>query len=418
MRKKLLSVLIATCLLVCLFAVTACNQTPDDADKHVHTYDKRVATGEYLASEANCTEPAKYFYSCECGEKGTETFEDGTALGHTYATAWTYNDTEHWHAATCEHSSEKSAVAAHEMVVAKDGLSKSCECGYTVECIVDVDVLLEAEAAVLNPNHISNDDSAHGGQYALGFNDCGQGMYFRYYAYEAGTREIDVAYATGVDYSYMTMFVNGEAAARVDFEDVNGWFGDAKIMSIATVKVNVAQGWNEIYLIKNGTADDNYGGYAQIDYINVKGTGKDYIGQTFDRTVESYKFECEIAQWHWTDGSIRPAAWNEFSMGYGLGSMDNDGDGVKFTFTAASTGTYKVRLAYGQTGDVNVNVYINEELVNEGVALSNGTTAWNDVKLDNSGITIELIEGQTYTIDFQRNGAWYVPDYLVLELVK
>ena len=36
----------------------------------------------YLYSVANCTEKSKYYYSCACGEKGTELFEYGNALGH------------------------------------------------------------------------------------------------------------------------------------------------------------------------------------------------------------------------------------------------------------------------------------------------------------------------------------------------
>ena len=37
---------------------------------------------QYSYSEANCTEKAKYYYSCACGGKGTELFEYGNALGH------------------------------------------------------------------------------------------------------------------------------------------------------------------------------------------------------------------------------------------------------------------------------------------------------------------------------------------------
>jgi len=32
---------------------------------------------------------------------------------HTFAETWTFNDTHHWHASTCEHSDEKSAYAEH-----------------------------------------------------------------------------------------------------------------------------------------------------------------------------------------------------------------------------------------------------------------------------------------------------------------
>ena len=49
-----------------------------------HTYDKQVATEGYLATAATCTAPAKYYYSCKCGAKGTETFEYGVPAAHTY----------------------------------------------------------------------------------------------------------------------------------------------------------------------------------------------------------------------------------------------------------------------------------------------------------------------------------------------
>ena len=130
-----------------------CHETDTIADtgsKLPHTFDKQVANEKYLASAATCAEKAKYYYSCSCGEKGSETFEygkslnhsftnyvsdnnatctqDGTktavcdrdgcnekdtvtdvgsAKGHTYSEKWTYNETEHWHASTCGHNVEK-----------------------------------------------------------------------------------------------------------------------------------------------------------------------------------------------------------------------------------------------------------------------------------------------------------------------
>ena len=48
-----------------------------------HSFTKEDTT--YLMSEATCIAPAIYYKSCEyCGEKGTETFEMGDALGHSY----------------------------------------------------------------------------------------------------------------------------------------------------------------------------------------------------------------------------------------------------------------------------------------------------------------------------------------------
>ena len=45
---------------------------------HTHSFDREVTEDKYLKSEATCTMPAVYYKSCNCGEKGTETFEYGT----------------------------------------------------------------------------------------------------------------------------------------------------------------------------------------------------------------------------------------------------------------------------------------------------------------------------------------------------
>ena len=55
-----------------------------------HSYDQQVVSDTYLESAATCTAPAKYYCSCVCGAKGTETFENGDALGHSWG-SWQSN---------------------------------------------------------------------------------------------------------------------------------------------------------------------------------------------------------------------------------------------------------------------------------------------------------------------------------------
>ncbi len=53
--------------------------------KEAHVFDQQVVSDEYKIKGATCTEPAKYFYSCVCGEKSsTIFFSDGEALGHNW----------------------------------------------------------------------------------------------------------------------------------------------------------------------------------------------------------------------------------------------------------------------------------------------------------------------------------------------
>ena len=93
-----------------------CNEkdTVTDTDSKLpHTFDKQVANEKYLASAATCTEAAKYYYSCSCGEKGTQTFTSGNALGHSYSSEWTTDENYHWHIATCEHANETTVKEVH-----------------------------------------------------------------------------------------------------------------------------------------------------------------------------------------------------------------------------------------------------------------------------------------------------------------
>ena len=48
-----------------------------------HTYNLKIKTEQYLKSAVNCETPATYYYACACGKKGSATYTDGTALGHT-----------------------------------------------------------------------------------------------------------------------------------------------------------------------------------------------------------------------------------------------------------------------------------------------------------------------------------------------
>lgn len=310
------------------------------------------------------------------------------------------------------------AYTAKVTAIYKAVKSEEATLGFTV-LSVDGDVIIEAEDAVLNTKHISHDAVAHGGKYALGFDDCGQGLYFRYYAVEAGEKAVDVIYSTGSANSYMNLYLNGAFSNKVIFAENTGWFGDTKTSATATVNVNFAQGWNEIYLIKDGNDQDNpsYGGWAQIDYIKIHGSGKEYDASLLDTSSNVYKLEAECAEWHWKNADTRPTHWvNEgFSLGYGLGSMDNEGDGVKFTFKVAETGTYKIQLAYGGGGDTPIKVSINGGEA-QTITLT-GATSWDSKTLDGSGLTATFTAGETCTVDFMQAGTWYVPDYLLITRV-
>ena len=104
MKKKLWVIPLFALALV--LGLAACNfvGTPDGGDGHVHSYSIKNVDEEYLKTPASETDPAEYYYSCTCGEKGTETFTFGNALGdsnggdgaHVFRTEWTVDDEKHW----------------------------------------------------------------------------------------------------------------------------------------------------------------------------------------------------------------------------------------------------------------------------------------------------------------------------------
>ena len=88
--KTILTIIAVSAIVACvsLFAI-GCGGKGDKGDKgddsgHTHVYDKEVTTEKYLATAATCTEKATYYYSCACGEKGTQTFSSGDSLGHKF----------------------------------------------------------------------------------------------------------------------------------------------------------------------------------------------------------------------------------------------------------------------------------------------------------------------------------------------
>ena len=68
-----------------------------------HTFNQEKAEATYLKSAATCTAKAVYYKSCTCGAKGTETFEYGSALGHSFTNY--VSDTN----ATCTADGSKTA---------------------------------------------------------------------------------------------------------------------------------------------------------------------------------------------------------------------------------------------------------------------------------------------------------------------
>ncbi len=91
-----------------------------------HVYDREVVKDEYLKSAATCTSPAVYYKSCVCGEKGTETFESGSALAHSY-TVLQHDASGHWYkCANCDATEGKEAHSGGTATCTEKAECKEC----------------------------------------------------------------------------------------------------------------------------------------------------------------------------------------------------------------------------------------------------------------------------------------------------
>lgn len=93
---KVFRLVIIYILAVCFLSVVGCGEPP-----HIHIYNKQEISEQYLSSSETCTARAKYFYSCECGEVGTDTFEYGEFAEHTYQADWNFTEERHYKLAIC-----------------------------------------------------------------------------------------------------------------------------------------------------------------------------------------------------------------------------------------------------------------------------------------------------------------------------
>lgn len=66
------------------YTCLACGGTKKEAVPKTteHTFNQRSTDPQYLKEAATCQHKAIYYYSCICGEKGSETFESGLPLAH------------------------------------------------------------------------------------------------------------------------------------------------------------------------------------------------------------------------------------------------------------------------------------------------------------------------------------------------
>ena len=115
-----------------------------DETSHIHSYSLEKTDAEYQKETATCLSPATYYYSCECGEKGTETFSYGELSGHTVVTDLGYPSdcvkfglTDGSHCSVCNIvflSQTKIPVVNHTFDDEMDAVCNICEFVRVLNC--------------------------------------------------------------------------------------------------------------------------------------------------------------------------------------------------------------------------------------------------------------------------------------------
>lgn len=74
--------------LLCMIAVFLCAALVlagcQPATSHTHSFTVMKTEAAFMHKAASCTEQAVYYYSCECGERGSQTFADGEFATHAF----------------------------------------------------------------------------------------------------------------------------------------------------------------------------------------------------------------------------------------------------------------------------------------------------------------------------------------------
>ena len=123
---------------------TVCGYVIKAAIGHVHSYTEKNTDEKYLKTPATCTAKAVYYYSCSCGNKGTETFESGDMLAHSWGTVWVSDGSKHWHECTVCKTKGDEADHAFEWKIDKEATvteagakHEECKiCGYNKTAVV------------------------------------------------------------------------------------------------------------------------------------------------------------------------------------------------------------------------------------------------------------------------------------------
>lgn len=137
----------------------ACSGCEETRNKAEHDWNSGIVT----LQPTETSEGMRTFTCNTCGHTKVESIPELDVHEHTFAESWTSNESHHWHAATCEHATEKSGEAEHHY--GTDSVCDVCEydrtvrvLGVTLDCSSITLIVDEVKdlIATVTPNNATN----------------------------------------------------------------------------------------------------------------------------------------------------------------------------------------------------------------------------------------------------------------------
>ena len=332
--------------------------------------------------------------------------------------------------------------------VAKNAVGIPSTIEFTVLSVFD-EVIFEAEDYLYNlgtgkqNSNFRNNSLASKGAYVGGLDDAGQGIYINYFCPFSGEYQLDAHYLCGEGTAQHEVWINGKYQTKFIYTEETGWGGDTFTPATTSVQIVLRKGWNTISVMKNGTSENNWGGYAELDYLVLNGNGEEYDVDELAgaNSVPFYRLEAEMGSPRkknpisFVTMSSNPCIAEDgsykYSNGFLMGGIESTYDGVEWHFNSPRKARYKVVLAYASeefegSSLAKPTIIVTQEEVplfrsSDFVDLPQTVfpelpyTGWNNVTVAQSCVEITLEAGKNFIYCLKMNeSGFFQLDYIDL----
>ena len=411
-----------------------------------------------VIKQKTCTEDGEKLFICSaCGHEHHEIIPKG----HTFSDQLSFNDTEHWYAATCEHTDQKKDVAPHELYT--DGIYQKCrKCGYKKTTISKLDA----------PTNLSFDQSSN----LFSFDEVEYALAYEIVIFDQDSKEVerftitDTYTTLDFSYGYYTVGVtakNGDVASDQSTLPIKILKVDTNVRHEAEDCLVTTSDWDFIspgcYINESRASNGQIIGniwtgvtfhvsyyaltegarYIDICYVNGSSNQQMSYGLNGAAQVEVDIPAQVPGSWDWANNSVISIevnllkGWNDITFGCLGGHAQYDYFEVRGTQSKYDPDDYNYERASGSVYAIECNKYPNTSTnhannwgnpffayggMGLGDDISNGfTTSFRNlkkgsytlsieygVKDDNVSMLVKINDGDFVTVSLPNTGEWYI----------